>query len=345
MNRGLTLHRLVVSLIASHTQPPLRKGHIDSATSDVASSCGRIYGRQHDQDLVKVLITGVTGQVGSYLADAMRDSADVFAPTRAELDLQSEASIRSMVRQVQPDWILHPAAYTAVDRAESERELCIAVNAAATRTFAEESLRLGAGLVTFSTDYVFDGSADRAYREGDPTNPINTYGESKLLAEQALQEVGGLYFNFRTSWVYSARGNNFVKTMLRLASTRPELKVVADQQGCPSSASEIAASVARLVRMPKGTLEGKGGNYHLAGEGETTWFDFAREVIAEARKLKPEIQWTEPQPVPSSVYVTAARRPANSRLCCDRVRESLGLSMPNWKQSTAEVVRELLLQQ
>ncbi|GAA3769248.1 dTDP-4-dehydrorhamnose reductase [Terriglobus aquaticus] len=294
---------------------------------------------------MKVLITGSTGQVGSYLVDAMRGSAQVVAPTRAELDLQSEASIREAVRSVNPDWILHPAAYTAVDRAETERDLCFAINAAATRTFAEESLRINAGLVTFSTDYVFDGSADRAYREDDATAPINVYGESKLLAEQSLQEVGGLYFNFRTSWVYSARGNNFVKTMLRLASTRPELKVVADQQGCPSSAREIAACVTALVSRPKDELGGKAGNYHLAGQGETTWFGFAQEVIAQAKKLKPEMPWVEPEPVPSSAYVTPARRPANSRLCCDLARERLALSMPEWTKSIAEVVQELLAQQ
>lgn len=294
---------------------------------------------------MKVLITGVTGQVGSYLVDAMRGTADVVAASRAELDLQSEASIREMVRRVQPDWILHPAAYTAVDRAESERDQCFAINADATRTLAEESVRANAGLVTFSTDYVFDGSLDRAYCESDATNPINTYGESKLMAEQALQQVGGLYFNFRTSWVYSSRGNNFVKTMLRLASTRPELKVVADQHGCPSSAQEIAASVAMLLSKPKSELEGRSGNYHLAGQGETTWFGFAQEVIAQARKLQPETAWTEPQPVPSSAYATAARRPVNSRLNCDLAQGRLGLSMPDWKLSTAEVVRELLLQQ
>ena len=294
---------------------------------------------------MKVLITGVTGQVGSYLVDVMRGSAEVFAPTRVELNLESEASIRETVRRIEPEWILHAAAYTAVDRAETERDLCFAINAHSTRTFAEESLRIDAGLVTFSTDYVFDGSADRAYREDDATGPINVYGQSKLLAEEALREVGGRYFNFRTSWVYSPRGNNFVKTMLRLASTRPELKVVADQQGCPSSAHEIALAVAKLVSQPKDELAQKAGNFHLAGLGETTWFRFAQEVIAQAKQVKPEIHWTEPEAVPSSAYATAARRPANSRLCSDRARKELGLAMPEWTESTAAVVRQLLAQQ
>lgn len=270
--------------------------------------------------------------------------AEVCAPPRAELDLLSAESIRTVVRQFQPDWILHAAAYTAVDRAEAERDACFAINSGATRTFAEEAGRLDATLVTFSTDYVFDGTADRAYREDDLTNPINVYGASKLQAEKALQDVGCRYLNFRTSWVYSARGTNFVKTMLRLASSRPELKVVADQQGCPSSAQEIARTVASLLSKSKDELAEKSGTYHLAGTGETTWCDFAREVVAVARRLRPGTAWTEPEPVPSTAYVTAAQRPANSRLDCLKAAQELGLRLPAWRTSTEDVVTQILAQ-
>ncbi len=293
---------------------------------------------------MKVLVTGVTGQLGSYFAEVLRGTAEISAPSRAELDLLSETGIRETVRQLQPDWILHAAAYTAVDRAETERDACFAINAGATRTLAEEADRLDATLVTFSTDYVFDGTLERAYREEDATGPINVYGESKLLAENALRQVGCRFFNFRTSWVYSARGNNFVKTMLRLASTRPELRVIADQRGCPSSAREIALSVASLLGRSAEELAGKAGTYHLAGTGETTWYEFAREVIVQARRSQPWKAWTEPEPVPSSAYVTAARRPANSRLLCEKSNRELGLSLPDWKESTAAVVAELLAQ-
>ena len=293
---------------------------------------------------MKILVTGVTGQVGSYLVDELGQRAEVVAPTRAELDLLSEESMRSVVREVKPEWIFHAAAYTAVDRAEAERDACMAINADATRIFAEEAGRLDATLVTFSSDYVFDGTADRPYREDDATGPINVYGESKLLAEAGLRDSGCRFLNFRTSWVYSARGNNFVKTMLRLASSRPELKVVADQLGCPSSAREIARAVASLVGRSKEELSAKAGNYHLAGLGETTWFGFAGEIVNEAKRLQPGTAWAIPEPVPSAAYATAAKRPGNSRLDCGKAERELGLRLPPWKVSTGAVVAELLSQ-
>ncbi|WP_419804064.1 dTDP-4-dehydrorhamnose reductase [Terriglobus sp.] len=296
----------------------------------------------HLKGALKVLVTGNTGQVGSYLIEALRGAAEVYAPVRAEMDLLSAESIRETVRRIRPDWIFHAAAYTAVDRAEAEREACFAVNVAATRTLAEEARQTDATLVTFSSDYVFDGTVERAYREGDATGPINVYGESKLMAELALRESGCRFLNFRTSWVYSARGNNFVKTMLRLASSRPELKVVADQQGCPSSAREIAFAVASLLHRTRNELAAKTGDYHLAGTGETTWFEFAREIVAQAKRLRAQEAWTEPEPVPSTAYVTAARRPANSRLNCDKAKRELVLSLPDWRLSTEAVVAELL---
>ena len=301
--------------------------------------------RANRQDTLNVLVTGITGQVGSYLAEVLGRDANVHAPTRSELDLLSPESIRDAVRRMEPDWIFHAAAYTAVDRAETEREACFAVNSGATQVLAEEASRLDATLITFSTDYVFDGTADRPYQEDDPTAPINTYGESKLRAEEALWASGCRFMNFRTSWVYSARGNNFVKTMLRLAASRPELKVVADQQGCPSSAREIAWAVASLVQRSKSELDAGVGTYHLAGTGETTWHGFAREVIATAKRLRPNQAWTEPEPVPSTAYQTAAKRPANSRLDCARAMRDLRLGLPLWTSSTEAVVAELLAQE
>ena len=291
---------------------------------------------------MKILVTGGTGQVGSYLAEELASVAEVYAPSRLEMDLRSVGSLREVTERFRPDWIFHAAAYTAVDRAEADREACFAINVDATRTLAEQARALDATLVTFSSDYVFDGSADRAYVEEDATGPINVYGESKLLAERALHDAGSRFLNFRTSWVYSVRGNNFVKTMLRLAGSRPELKVVADQRGCPTSAYELARATAKLVHRSKGEIAEKSGTYHLAGQGDTTWHEFAREVILEAQALKPEQDWTLPEPVPSAAYVTAARRPQNSRLGCDRANRELGLVLPDWRESTRAVIGELL---
>ncbi len=287
-----------------------------------------------------VLLTGATGQVGGHLQEDLQQMAKVSAPGRDELDLRNAESIRDAVARTQPRWIVHPAAYTAVDKAESDRETCFAVNAEATRVFAEEARRADALLVTFSTDYVFDGSGDQPHCEEDPTGPLNVYGESKLQAERYMAESGCRYLNLRTSWVYSARGHNFVKTMLKLAREREELKVVDDQHGAPSSAANLSATVVAMLQAAPDAA--KLGPYHVCGTGFTTWFGFASHVIDTARELQPEKSWARVTPVPGSHYPTPAKRPGNSRLDCAKLQQNFGLALPPWQDSVRSVVEKLL---
>lgn len=293
-------------------------------------------------DRPTILLTGVTGQIGSYLAETLQTIGKVVAPRREALNLQSPVSVREAMRAAQPSIIVHAGAYTAVDRAESDREACFAVNAEATALMAELAAQTKSLLITFSTDYVFNGQSERPYQEGHETDPINVYGASKLAAEQALAASGADYLNLRTSWVYSARGNNFVKTMLRLGAERPELRVVDDQRGCPTSAYDAAVAVTQLLQQPREALATGRGNYHLAGRGETTWYEFAREVFRNAAEYKPDTQWAEVAAVPTSAFPTPARRPANSRLNCELLESRFGIALPEWKISTMEVVAELL---
>ena len=259
------------------------------------------------------------------------------------MDLLCADSIRDTVRKVRPTWILHPAAYTAVDKAESDREHCFAANAEATRILAEEAKAGGAGLVTFSTDYVFNGEGDRPFREQDAVAPLNVYGESKRMAEEYLASSGCAYVNLRTSWVYSARGHNFLKTILRLARERESLNVVDDQFGSPSSASDLADAVVAVMQTAQEDLRRFTGTYHLAGSGYTTWFGFARELVNCARELQPEHTWARLEPVASTAFPTPARRPRNSRLDTTQFLATFGFAMPQWQDSARKVVRELLM--
>ena len=236
----------------------------------------------------RILLTGVTGQLGGELLKTLRPLGEVVAPTREEMDLAKAASMRETIRALRPRWIVNPAAYTAVDKAESEPELAYAINAEAVRVMAEEARTLGAGVIHFSTDYVFDGSGDAPYRETDPTGPVSVYGASKLAGERALIESGAGHTIFRTSWVYGARGKNFLLTILKLARERETLHIVADQHGAPTWARDLARMTARVVTRCEAeargcglaTLLGEiGGLYHAAGAGETTWHGFATQAV------------------------------------------------------------------
>ncbi|WP_213980506.1 dTDP-4-dehydrorhamnose reductase [Sphingomonas sp. dw_22] len=287
---------------------------------------------------MRILVTGREGQVAQSLAEQAGGHELVFA-ARPDLDLAIPATIEAVVARVHPDLIVSAAAYTAVDKAESEPDLAMAINGEAPGVLARAGAKIGAPILYLSTDYVFDGSLDRPWREDDPVGPISAYGATKLAGEQAVQASGAPHAILRLAWVYSPFGNNFVKTMLRLAETRDALNVVEDQRGCPSSALDIATAILKIADA--WARDGaSSGVYHFAGTGETDWAGFARAIFAEsARHGGPTAQVTG---IPSSDYPTPARRPANSRLDCTRFAETFGYRAPAWQDSLAVVVERLL---
>jgi dTDP-4-dehydrorhamnose reductase len=281
-----------------------------------------------------VLVTGGNGQVGWELVRALAPLGRVVAPGREEMDLGSGEQIREVVRALRPAVIVNAAAYTAVDRAESEPELARAINATAPGILAEEAARLGALLVHYSTDYVFDGSGDAPYTEAREPSPINVYGETKLAGELAVQGAGGPYLILRTSWVYGARGTNFVRTMLRLARERDELRVVDDQVGAPTWSRMIAEATAQIVGRvgfdAGGLSRMLSGVYHLTASGTTSWFGFAKEILA-LDPAREEQCCRSVVPITSDQYPTPARRPRYSVLDNSRIASQFGLHLPHWK--------------
>jgi dTDP-4-dehydrorhamnose reductase len=301
----------------------------------------------------RILVTGGSGQVGEALTKTLARLGEVFAPAREQLDLADSNSIRKLMREFQPRWVVNTAAYTAVDKAESEPELAFAINSAAPEVFAEEAKRIGSVLVHFSTDYVFDGSKQTPYVESDPTNPLNIYGSSKIAGEQALSASGIPYLIFRTSWVYGATGKNFLLTILRLAREREHLRIVGDQQGAPTWSFDLArmtahivAHVEQLTAQTNSSLSDVtlpvSGIYHTSGAGETTWHGFAEQAIAELRAREPDTKLATVEAIPTSEYPTPAKRPLNSRLDCSKLAEVLDWRMPDWRQSVSLAVADLI---
>jgi dTDP-4-dehydrorhamnose reductase len=280
---------------------------------------------------MRILITGKNGQVGTELARLYQSYPGVVLTGRDECDLSNEQSIRDTVQQVKPAVIINAGAYTAVDQAEKESGLCFAINAQAPRILAQEAARLGALLVHYSTDYVFDGQKAEPYLETDPIHPLNVYGESKAAGEAAIAEVTTRYLVLRTSWVYGASGKNFLRTMLRLGAERPELRVVDDQRGAPTSAAAIATATALLVDQPQSAAS---GIYHMTAAGSTSWCGFARAIFeASALPTRPRVQ-----PISTADYPTPARRPANSILSNDKFAHAFGFRLPTWQQQLNEVL-------
>ncbi len=300
----------------------------------------------------RILLIGATGQIGGELLRSLRPLGEVVAPCRAPargtpaLDLSRPDGIRAAVRELRPQLIVNAAAYAAVDQAEAEIARAMVVNGIAPGILAEEALRLGAALVHYSTDYVFDGSGTRAWRENDPTGPLNAYGRSKLAGEVAIRATGAAHLILRTSWVHGVRGVNFVKTMLRLAAERASLKVVDDQIGAPTSAQVVAEVTARILAQAAadfvGWLRERGGLLHLACAGETNWHQFAVEIFRRAQLRGALAAAPDVRPVPSSGYPTAARRPANSRLDCRRLAERFGIVPPDWKTALEQTLEGIL---
>lgn len=293
---------------------------------------------------MRVLLTGRNGQVGWELQRALAPIGEVIATGRRELDLASADSIASAVRHARPDVIVNAAAYTAVDGAESELEFAMAVNGVAPGVLAEEARRLGAFIVHYSTDYVFNGTKNGPYVEGDATDPLNAYGRSKLAGEQAVQAASAGHYIFRTSWVYSARGSNFVRTILRLARERSELKIVDDQIGAPTWARTIADLTAQALAYGSAGIERlreRAGLYHLTAAGAVSWFDFAHAILETAQSAFPAMSNPRLVPIASGGYPSPARRPSNSVLDCSRFSAVFGVKPPSWRAPLGQCIEEL----
>jgi dTDP-4-dehydrorhamnose reductase len=301
------------------------------------------------QGIMKILLLGKNGQVGWELQRSLAPLGELIALDRNSTvhcgDLSRPEALAQTVRDVRPDVIVNAAAHTAVDKAESEPDVARTLNALAPAAVACAAAEVGAWLVHYSTDYVFNGEGDRAWQEGDATGPLGVYGQTKLEGEQAIAASGCKHLIFRTSWVYAARGGNFARTMLRLAQERERLTVIDDQRGAPTGADLIADVSAHAIRQAWATQDaGLSGIYHLVASGETSWHGYASHAIAQARQLKPDAPWkvTEIAPVPTSAFPTPARRPLNSRLNTQRLQTRFGLVLPAWQQGVDRLLAEIL---
>lgn len=293
---------------------------------------------------MKVLLLGKNGQVGWELQRSLQQLGEVVALDMPEIDLGDPDSVGRTVEALRADVIVNAAAYTAVDRAESEEALAMRVNGESVAVLARITAAQGAWLVHYSTDYVFDGSGNTPWRETDVPAPLNAYGRSKLKGERAIQTSGCRHFIFRTSWVYAARGQNFVRTILRLAAERDQLRVIADQHGVPTCAEFLADVTAHAISHVATGPAGKvGGTYHLAPRGETSWHGIASAAVGRAIELGVKLRATPERisAIAASEYPLPAPRPANSRLCVDRVEHDFGIQCPDWRMHLDRTVAEL----
>ena len=296
---------------------------------------------------MRIVLLGCNGQVGWELQRSLAPLGELIAldrhSTQACGDLSNLQSLKQGLIALKPDVIINAAAYTAVDKAETEPELAFLINAEAPRTLAETANSLGALLVHYSTDYVFNGSGTKPWQENDSTSPLNSYGQSKLTGEQAIQASGCQHLIFRTSWVYAARGNNFAKTMLRLAQQRDSLSVINDQIGAPTGAELLADVSAHALRLAAQNSQ-LSGIYHLAASGQTSWYDYASFVLeyAERAGISLTVKADAIQAIPTSAYPTPAQRPLNSRLNCSKLEQHLNLRLPAWQQGVSRMLQEIL---
>lgn len=290
-----------------------------------------------------VLLFGATGQIGWELQQLGRELGYVVVPDRSKVSLDRPDTIRSTIRSLRPQVVINAAAYTAVDRAEQEPDVAKSVNAVAPGVMAEEVKRIGAMLLHYSTDYVFDGTQDVPYTESVPTNPINVYGRTKRDGELAIAATGCSHVILRTSWVYSARGDNFMNTILRLAREREELRVVSDQRGAPTSSRAIARATVDLLSLPEDGHQYRlgrenGGVYHATAAGETSWFEFASAILArDTRGTRNAHASARLVPIPADEYPTPARRPRYSVLNNSRLAATFGIALPTWQSQLDSV--------
>jgi dTDP-4-dehydrorhamnose reductase len=285
-----------------------------------------------------ILVTGANGQVGWEIA---RRGAGVRAYGHGDLDITDGEAVRRIFDNVRPQVVVNAAAYTAVDKAESDRTLAFAVNEAGPRNLALACAAFGIPLIHISTDYVFDGAKAGPYTENDPVAPLGVYGASKLAGEQAIREIHDRAVILRTAWVYGVHGANFVKTMLRLGAEREALRVVDDQRGCPTAAADLASAILVLAKKLTGTVEKSAfGTFHCVGGGETTWCGFARGIFEAAQSRLPKTPRIEP--ITTADYPTPARRPANSVLDCSKLQAVHGITLPPWPTALREMLAEIL---
>lgn len=296
---------------------------------------------------MKILLTGKNGQVGWELQRTLAPLGEVVAVDRQALDLTSPAAIRALIREVKPSLIVNPAAYTAVDKAESEPEIAMAVNGIAPAIMAEEAKKLGAAMVHYSTDYVFDGSKASPYTEEDTPCPINVYGRTKLAGEQAIQAAGIPHLILRTSWVYGARGKNFLLTVLRLAGERDELNIVDDQIGAPTSSRMIAETTGQILAQcfspithHPSPITQHSGLYHLTAAGQTSWHGFTAAILENRARLEgapgPRLS-----PIPTSAYPLPAPRPPYSVMSNGKLQRAFGVAIPDWRNGLDLCMEEL----
>lgn len=280
---------------------------------------------------MNILLLGKTGQVGFELQRSLSPLGPIAAPGREELDLTNEQAVTNYLAQTQPNLIINAAAWTAVDAAETQQAEALRLNAGLPAQLAQFAATNNACLVHYSSDYVYPGTGTTPWQETSPTGPLSVYGQTKLQGDEAIQQSGADHLIFRTSWVYSARGNNFMKTMLRLAETKPELNIVADQIGAPTPARLIAQVTALAIHSKLET-----GLYHLAPTGETSWQGFAKEIFRLAGKN------TKANPIPTSDYPTPAKRPLNSRMDITKLQQALNIQLPDWQSQLALTLSEFL---
>lgn len=286
----------------------------------------------------RILLIGRIGQLGWELRRTLAPLGQITCVDFPEIDLSSADSLRKWVRQSQPRIVINAAAYTAVDKAESEPELAQKINGLAPGILAEEAKRRGALMVHYSTDYIFDGSKTEPYVETDAPNPLGAYGRSKLAGDEAVRAVGGAHLLFRLCWVYGARGQNFMLTMMRLARERDKLRVVSDQVGCPTWSRMIAEATALALKqtIAADDIGAFTGTYHLAASGHTSWHGFASAIV----RLMPEDgkKCTSVEPIKTAEYPTPAKRPAYSVLSCEKLQRTFGLQLPDWEESLKQVL-------
>ncbi|MDY7577604.1 dTDP-4-dehydrorhamnose reductase [Herbaspirillum sp. RTI4] len=295
---------------------------------------------------MKILVTGGSGQVGSELLHALTGLGALYAPNRSQLDLTDLKKLREVIRDMKPDLIVNPAAYTAVDKAETEPELAALLNAHAPAVMAEEAQKLGAAMIHYSTDYVFDGMSNHPYAETDRANPQSVYGRTKLEGELAVSSVCEAHWIFRTSWVYGVHGGNFLKTILRLAAERETLRIVADQYGAPTWARLIAQKTADAlsVAIKTGGIAACPGTYHLCAGGIATWHEYACYIVDRAQELGVPLALTSAsiEPISTEAYPLPASRPRSSRLATDKFQQTFQLKFPCWQGDVNACLSEFL---
>lgn len=283
----------------------------------------------------KILITGSLGQVGYELKRTLGSFGEVIAIDKEEMDFTSEASIRSFLQKIRPNIIVNPGAFTAVDLAEDEVDLCMTINCEAAKIIAEEAKALNALLIHYSTDYVFDGKSPKAYIENDSPNPLSIYGASKLAGEKAIQEVNGKHIILRTSWVYGTRGKNFLLTMLKLAKDKDKLSIVSDQIGAPTWSRQIAEVTAKIIAKTPYLENNPGyyGIYNVTASGKTSWLEFAEAIFSSYSIKNSQFKKPDLTGILTKDYKTRAKRPLNSLLSHEKLNKTFDIFMPHWKES------------